>query len=52
MNNTEVTMHKPPTGTGFDALDKAIEGAEIAVSLALTARGILAPTGACRDHRP
>ena len=35
MNNTEVTMHKPPTGTGFDALDKAIEGAQIAVSLAL-----------------
>ena len=33
MNNTEVTMHKPPTGTGFDALDKAIEGAQIAVSL-------------------
>jgi four helix bundle protein len=28
-------MHKPPTGTGFDALDKAIEGARIAVSLAL-----------------
>ncbi|MEX1309332.1 MAG: four helix bundle protein, partial [Candidatus Sulfomarinibacteraceae bacterium] len=28
-------MHKPPTGTGFDALDKAIEGAQIAVSLAL-----------------
>ena len=35
MNNTEVTMHNPPTGTGFDALDKAIQGAEIAVSLAL-----------------
>jgi hypothetical protein len=48
MNNTEVTMHKPPTGTGFDALDKAIEGAQIAVSLALRTRGPLALTGACR----
>ncbi|MEX1309012.1 MAG: four helix bundle protein, partial [Candidatus Sulfomarinibacteraceae bacterium] len=35
MNNTEVTMHTPPTGTGFDALDKAIQGAQIAVALAL-----------------
>ena len=33
-------MHKPPTGTGCDALDKAIEGAQIAVSLASDRAGL------------
>jgi hypothetical protein len=51
MNNTGVTMHKPPTGTGFDALDKAIEGAQIAVPLAFIERGPLALFGACRAPR-
>jgi len=34
----DVTMHDPKRQTGFDALDKAIGGAQIAVSLALRTR--------------
>ena len=35
MNNPEVTMHERQNATGFDALDKAIEAAGIAISLAI-----------------
>jgi four helix bundle protein len=43
MNNPEVTMHDQATTTGFDALDKAVEAAGIAISLAMRVPAPLKP---------
>ena len=43
MNNPEVTMHERQNPTGFDALDKAIEAAGIAISLAIRVPAPLKP---------
>ena len=48
MNNQEVTMQHTRNGNRFQVLDKATQAVGTAISLALRARGILAPTGACR----
>jgi four helix bundle protein len=43
MNNPEVTMHDTSTTTGFDALEKAIEAAGIAISLVMRVPAPLKP---------
>ena len=43
MNNPEVTMHDRQSPTGFDALDKALEAASIAISLAMRVPAPLKP---------
>jgi four helix bundle protein len=43
MNNPEVTMHDPTPATGFDALDKALDAAHIAISLATRVPAPLRP---------
>ena len=43
MNNPEVTMHDTRSTTGFDALDKAITAAGIAISLAMRVSAPLKP---------
>jgi len=43
MNNPEVTMHKTTSATGFDAHDKAINAAAIAISLAMRVPAPLKP---------
>jgi len=43
MNNPEVTMHDTQQSTGFDALDKAISAAGIAISLVMRVPAPLKP---------
>ena len=43
MNNPEVTMHDRQSPTGFDALDKAIQAAGIAISLVMRSPAPLKP---------
>jgi len=43
MNNPEVTMHDRQQPTGFDALDKAIDAAGIAISLVMRVPAPLKP---------
>jgi len=43
MNNPEVTMHDSQQSTGFDALDKAITAAGIAISLVMRVPAPLKP---------
>ena len=43
MNNPEVTMHDTQQSTGFDALDKAITAASIAISLVMRVPAPLKP---------
>ena len=43
MNNPEVTMHDRQQSTGFDALDKAISAAGIAISLVMRVPAPLKP---------
>ena len=43
MNNPEVTMHDTQQPTGFDALDKAIRAAGIAISLVMRIPGPMKP---------
>ncbi len=43
MNNPEVTMHERQKRNGFDALDKAIRAAGIAISLAMRVPAPLKP---------
>ena len=43
MNNPEVTMHETQQSTGFDALDKAISAAGIAISLSIRVPAPLKP---------
>jgi four helix bundle protein len=43
MNNPEVTMHNAQQPTGFDALDKAISAAGIAISLVMRVPAPLKP---------
>ena len=43
MNNLEVTMHETQQSTGFDALDKAIAAAGIAISLVMRVPSPLKP---------
>jgi hypothetical protein len=38
MHNSEVTMHETASVTGFDAHDKAITAAGIAISLVMSLR--------------
>jgi four helix bundle protein len=45
MNNLEVTMHDRATSTGFDALDKAVRAAGIAISIARRVPAPLKPIG-------
>ena len=43
MNNPEVTMHDRQSPTGFDAHDKAIQAAAIAISLVMRVPTLLKP---------
>ena len=43
MNNPEVTMHERQNPTGFDALDKAIQAAAIAISIVMRVPAPLKP---------
>ncbi len=43
MNNPEVTMHDTQQSTGFDALDKSIAAAGIAISIAMRVPAPLKP---------
>jgi four helix bundle protein len=45
MNNPEATMHDSETTTGFEALDKAVHAAAIAISLARRVPAPLRPIG-------